>query len=78
MLYKSVGFFLFQRRAIEVGAIRRKLKLSIPGGTKAVLRTMGLEVGDCRLPLAEIPQETVNTLKEELNKIGFYQWAYAK
>ncbi len=38
------------------------------------LRAMGLEVGDPRIPLAPIPQETVDQLKANLEAAGFGEY----
>jgi len=65
---------LEQNRALEVCNIRRKYGLSFPGGAKALLRAMGLEVGNPRLPLSPISDSTVAAIKEDLTKIGFFDW----
>ena len=54
------------------------LGLSFPGGTKAVLRAIGLNVGSPRLPLSPVPDETVEAIKNELVEIGFFDWALTK
>ncbi len=53
------------------------LGLSIPGGTKAILRCLGLEVGDPRTPLSPVSAETIASLKKDLKDIGFFDWAVA-
>jgi len=65
---------LEQNRALEVCLIRRKHGLSFPGGAKALLRAMGLDVGSPRLPLSPISDAAVAAIKADLEKIGFFNW----
>lgn len=65
---------LDQERAIAVCNLRRKYGFSIPGGTKAILRAVGLDVGQPRCPLEPISQETVDKLKADLTNIGYFNW----
>jgi len=69
---------LEQRRAVEVVSIKKRRGLSFPGGTKAILRAIGLEVGSPRLPLSPVPDSTVNAIRDELREIGFFDWALHK
>lgn len=63
-----------QQRAVEVMNIRRKYNVSIPGFTKAVLRVLGLAVGDPRTPLKPITDSTLKEIDRELVGIGFKEW----
>jgi len=66
---------LEQNRAVQVVNIRKKYGLSFPGGTKVILRALGLEVGGTRLPLPPVSDSVVEKVKKELQDIGFFDWA---
>jgi N-acetylneuraminate lyase len=69
---------LEQNRALEVCNIRRKYGLSFPGGTKAVLRAIGLDVGQPRSPLSPVTEATVEKVRQDLKAIGFFEWGLKK
>lgn len=69
---------LEQNRAIEVCNIRRKYGLSFPGGTKTILRAIGLDVGQPRSPLSPVSEATVDKVRKDLKAIGFFEWGLAK
>lgn len=52
--------------------------LSVPGGTKAILSVMGLDVGQPRLPLKSTPDDVLINLKADLQNIGFFDWTRKK
>jgi dihydrodipicolinate synthase/N-acetylneuraminate lyase len=66
---------------IVVGSIVLALHtvgMSIPGGSKAILRALGMAVGQPRLPLASLPPETQIQFEKDLKDIGFFEWAMQK
>ncbi|GAB5516984.1 N-acetylneuraminate lyase [Rhodopirellula baltica] len=42
---------------------------------KAILAMQGLDVGPCRLPLESLSQSQVESLRESLDAIGFFEWS---
>ncbi|ELU06528.1 hypothetical protein CAPTEDRAFT_219005 [Capitella teleta] len=63
-----------QKYALTLCNIRRKHDLSVPGGTKAVLRAIGFEVGQPRLPLSPISDDVIQEIKKEMTNVGYFQW----
>ncbi len=47
------------------------LGISGVGINKAFLRVMGLEVGNPRLPLAPVPDDLINRIKNDLTAAGW-------
>ena len=48
------------------------------GGTKAILKILGLDSGQPRLPMTPTPQHKVDQLKKGLTDIGFFEWGVKK
>ena len=51
---------------------------SVPAFSKAVLRLLDIEMGQPRLPLSPIKPGVYELLRNELAKIGFFEWAMPK
>ncbi|CAD5112819.1 DgyrCDS2030 [Dimorphilus gyrociliatus] len=67
-----------QKRALDLMTVRRQMELTVPGGSKAILRCLGLAVGQPRLPVAPMTESEENLLKEFLKEIGFFEWYMEK
>ena len=52
------------------------LDLSIPQGRKNILRLVGLDVGDARLPLSKTSNELLEQVRHDLQQEGFFEWAF--
>ena len=48
------------------------------GGTRAMLKILGLDSGQPRLPMTATPQHKVDQLKKDLTNIGFFEWGVKK
>lgn len=59
-----------QRKSIEVVKIIIKYGGGVRGG-KAIMNLIGIECGDCRLPIAPFSDEEYKMLREELARIDF-------
>lgn len=60
-----------QRKSVEVVEVIIKYGGGVRGG-KAIMNLIGIECGDCRSPIASFTDEEYISLKEDLNKIGFF------
>lgn len=47
---------------------------SVPAFSKAVLRLIGLDMGQPRLPLSPFRDSVLELLRIDLAKIGFFDW----
>ena len=45
---------------------------------KAVMKLLGLDCGPTRLPLETLAPDEIESLKKELDNIGFFDWALPK
>ncbi|MDD4515892.1 dihydrodipicolinate synthase family protein [Massilibacteroides sp.] len=61
-----------QKKSVEVVEVIIKYGGGVRGG-KAIMNLIGVECGDCRSPIASFTNEEYNSLKEDLNKIGFFE-----
>lgn len=61
-----------QLKSIEIVEIIIKYGGGVRGG-KAIMNLIGIACGPCRLPIPPVSDEEYKTLKNDLNKIGFYQ-----
>jgi len=61
-----------QMKSIEVVEIIIKYGGGVRGG-KAIMNLIGITCGDCRSPIAPFSEEEYTRLKEDLNKINFYE-----
>ena len=62
-----------QSRAITM--IRTIANYPFHPAMKEVLRMLGIDCGPCRLPQPRLSPEEVASLREQLETIGFFQWA---
>jgi len=60
-----------QKKSIEVVEVIIKYGGGVRGG-KAIMNLIGIECGDCRSPISSFTDEEYISLKEDLNKIGFF------
>lgn len=61
-----------QRKSVEVVEVIIKYGGGVRGG-KAIMNLIGIECGECRSPISSFTDEEYNSLKEDLNKIGFFE-----
>ena len=59
-----------QMKSIKTVEVIIKYGGGVRGG-KAIMNVIGIDCGDCRLPITPFSKEEYNTLKEDLTKIGF-------
>lgn len=60
-----------QQQSIEVVKVIIKYGGGVRGG-KAIMNLIGIECGDCRLPITPFSDKEYQELKEDLLKIGFF------
>lgn len=60
-----------QQQSIEVVKVIIKYGGGVRGG-KAIMNLIGIECGQCRLPITPFSDEEYISLKEDLEKIGFF------
>lgn len=60
----------FQDQSIEIVKIIIKHGGGLRGG-KAIMKIIGIDCGGCRTPVAPMSEQEYNTLRQELNSIGF-------
>ena len=60
-----------QMKSIEIVEVIIKYGGGVRGG-KAIMNLIGIECGDCRSPIASFSDEEYHSLKEDLEKIGFF------
>jgi N-acetylneuraminate lyase len=60
-----------QKKSVEVVEVIIKYGGGVRGG-KAIMNLIGIECGSCRSPIASFTDEEYDSLKEDLNKIGFF------
>lgn len=63
-----------QKRALDLMSVRQEMNLFVPCSSKAILRCLGIPVGQPRLPVAPMKEETEKNLKTKLEQIGFFDW----
>lgn len=61
----------FQMQSIEIVKIIIKYGGGVRGG-KAIMNLIGIECGECRLPIAPFEKEEYDSLKKDLDTIGFW------
>jgi len=54
------------------------LVTSIPAFSKAILRLLDIDMGQPRLPLSPFTVDVLEALRNDLAKIGFFDWAVHK
>ena len=47
---------------------------SVPAMSKAVLRLLDIDMGQTRPPLSPIKEDALELLRNDLVKIGFFNW----
>jgi len=47
---------------------------SVPAMSKAVLRLLDIDMGQTRPPLSPIKEDALELLRNDLVKIGFFDW----
>ena len=62
-----------QMKSIEVVSIIAKYGGAVRTG-KAIMNLLGIECGNCRLPIAPFSEEEYKLLNEDLNKAGFFDF----
>ena len=63
---------MWQDRAIEM--IHLILRYKGLAGQKAVMKLIGLDHGPIRLPLSTLTDSETETLRQEIDEIGFFDW----
>ncbi|MPM86605.1 hypothetical protein SDC9_133695 [bioreactor metagenome] len=61
-----------QQYSVEIVKILIKHGGGVRGG-KAIMKTLGINCGDCRSPITPFTQEEYNQIKEELREINFFK-----
>lgn len=61
-----------QMYSVEIVKIIIKYGGGVRGG-KAIMKLIGIDCGDCRLPIARFTDAEYKTLKADLEKIGFFE-----
>lgn len=61
-----------QQKSIEVVKVIIKYGGGVRGG-KAIMNLMGIECGDCRLPITPFSEQEYSELKADLEKINFFE-----
>ena len=49
--------------------------MSVASFAKAVMKLLGLDMGQPRLPVTPITDEVLELLRNDLEEIGFFEWA---
>lgn len=62
---------LFQMQSIEVVKVIIKYGGGVRGG-KAIMNLIGIECGECRLPITPFKKEEYDSLRKDLEEIGFW------
>lgn len=62
---------VFQMQSIEVVKVIIKYGGGVRGG-KAIMNLIGIECGECRLPIAPFGKEEYGSLRKDLEEIGFW------
>jgi N-acetylneuraminate lyase len=65
-----------QGLSIEMVRVLRRYR--IQSALKAAMKLIGLDCGPSRLPLVALTGDELQTMKEELDGIGFFDWALPK
>jgi N-acetylneuraminate lyase len=60
---------------LSVQMIRTLYRYPFHPAMKAVLKMLGLDCGPCRLPLPPLQSQDAESLRRELDAIGFFQWS---
>jgi N-acetylneuraminate lyase len=63
---------LFQMQSIEIVKVIIKYGGGVRGG-KAIMNLIGIECGECRLPIAPLEKEEYGSLRKDLERIGFWR-----
>ncbi|MCK9627937.1 MAG: dihydrodipicolinate synthase family protein [Bacteroidales bacterium] len=61
-----------QQYSVEIVKVIIKHGGGVRGG-KAIMKTIGINCGDCRSPITPFTQEEYNQIKEELREINFFK-----
>ena len=61
-----------QLRSIETVEVIIKYGGGVRGG-KAIMNLIGIDCGDCRLPITPFSEKEKEGIKEDLKKIGFFE-----
>ena len=61
-----------QKKSVEVVEVIIRYGGGVRGG-KAIMNLIGIECGSCRSPITSFTDEEYHSLKEDLNKIGFFE-----
>lgn len=62
---------VYQMQSIEVVKVIIKYGGGVRGG-KAIMNLIGIDCGECRLPIAPLGKEEYDCLRKDLEKIGFF------
>ena len=60
---------------LSVHMIRVMKRYPFHGALKAILKMLGIDCGSCRLPLPSLGSTQATHLKQELEALGFFDWA---
>lgn len=61
-----------QQQSIEIVKVIIKYGGGVRGG-KAIMNLIGIECGECRLPITPFSEQEYKTLKEDLERIGYFK-----
>ncbi|MCR9117868.1 MAG: dihydrodipicolinate synthase family protein [bacterium] len=62
-------------QSLSVLMVRTLCRYPFHSAMKAVLAMQGIEVGDVRLPQNQLAKSDLTTLRNDLTKIGFFDWS---
>lgn len=62
---------MWQQKSVDIVKVIIKYGGGVRGG-KAIMKLMGIDCGNCRLPIAPFSKEEYQHLKEDLTSIGFF------
>jgi N-acetylneuraminate lyase len=66
---------LEQIRVIQVYDVARKHGLGVPAFPKLIMKLLGIDCGQPRLPVAPYTDSVFHAVSEDLTSIGFFDWA---
>lgn len=62
---------ILQQKSVDVVKVIIKYGGGVRGG-KAIMRLIGIDCGDCRLPITPFSEEEYRNLKSDLESIHFF------
>jgi N-acetylneuraminate lyase len=65
----------FQRLSVGIVDILNKYGGGVVAG-KAIMKLIGIDCGDCRLPINKFSRDELKSLKDDLEQVGFFSTVY--